>query len=282
MRVVDGLEAQRSLRPMTVGELLDASIGVLKTRPRAVLAITAVFVLPTQLAAAFVSRDLLASTSFTEIFNDPSLAGSTTGSSSGTGVVFLVGLLPSMVLPFVAGALGRLVAAWRAGGDLTTGAALRAAGRKWWVLLVAWFLTHLAETVAMIAFLVPALLLMALWQVAAPVIVVEDLGPIAGLRRSGRLASTRFWSVVLAVLGAGFVHYVLNSMLPLVTQLIASALGRDGGWVVLAVGNILTSLVTTAFLAAFAVVLYLDLRVRSEGLDLQLEADRHFSGAAAT
>jgi len=281
MRVVDGLEAQRSLRPMTVGELLDASIGVLKARPRTVLAITAVFVLPTQLAAAFVQRDLLASTSFTEIFNDPSLAGSTTGSSSSTGVVFLVGLLPSMVLPFVAGALGRLVAAWRAGGDLTTGAALRAAGRKWWVLLVAWLLTHLAEVVAMIAFVVPALLLMALWQVAAPVIVVEDLGPIAGLRRSGRLAVTRFWSVVLAVLGAGFVHYVLEATLPLVTQLIASALGDDGGWVVLAVGNILTSLVTTAFLASFAVVLYLDLRVRSEGLDLQLEADRHFSGAAA-
>lgn len=281
MRVVDGLEAQRSLRPMTVGELLDASIGVLKARPRTVLAITAVFVLPTQLAAAFVQRDLLASTSFTEIFNDPSLAGSTTGSSANTGVVFLVGLLPSMVLPFVAGALGRLVAAWRAGGDLTTGAALRAAGRKWWVLLVAWLLTHLAEVVAMIAFVVPALLLMALWQVAAPVIVVEDLGPIAGLRRSGRLAATRFWSVVLAVLGAGFVHYVLEATLPLVTQLVASALGNDGGWVVLAVGNILSSLVTTAFLASFAVVLYLDLRVRGEGLDLQLEADRHFSGAAA-
>lgn len=273
---------QRSLRPMAVGELLDAGITVLKTRPRTVLTITAAFVLPAQLAVAVVQRDVLSSTSFTEIFNDPSLAGSSTsGSNTNPGLVLLVGLLPSLLLPFVAGALGRLVAAWRAGGDMSAGAALRAAGRKWWVLLVAWLLTHLAEGVAMVAFFIPAILLMALWQVAAPAIVVEDLGPIAGLRRSGRLAMTNFWPVVLAVLGAGFVHYVLDAMLPLLTQLIGTAMGADGGWIVLSIGNLLTSLITTAFLAAFSVVLYLDLRVRSEGLDLQLEADRHFSGAAA-
>ena len=271
---------QQSLRPLAVGELLDAAIGVLKARPRAVLTITAVFTLPAQLVVAVAQRDVLASASFAEIFNDPSLAGSSTGSGAGTGLVLLASVLPSLMLPFVAGALGRLVAAWRAGGDLTAGAALRAAGRKWWALVIAWLLTHLAEGVAMVAFVVPALLLMALWQVAAPVIVVEDLGPLAGLRRSGRLAMTNFWPVVLAVVGAGFVHYVLNAMLPLLTQLIAQAMGDASGWIVLAVGNLLTSLITTSFLAAFAVVLYLDLRVRSEGLDLQLEADRHFSGAA--
>ncbi|MCB1006304.1 MAG: hypothetical protein KDB35_19125, partial [Acidimicrobiales bacterium] len=84
---------------------------------------------------------------------------------------------------------------------------------------------------------------------------------------------------VLAVLAAGFVHYVLNVMLPLVFQLVATALGDSGGWVVLAIGTSATGLVTTAFLAGFAVALYLDLRVRSEGLDLQLEADQHFAGA---
>jgi len=278
---VDGPELQRALRPMAVGELLDASIGVMKARPRAVLGITAVFVVPTQLVGAFVQRDLLGATSFTDIINDPSLAGGSTAgqTSTGTVVVLIAALLPSMVLPFVAGALGRLVAAWRVGGDMTAGAALRAAGRKWWVLLIAWFLTHVAEGFAALAFLFPAVMLMALWQVAAPAIVVEDLGPIAGLRRSARLAGSRFWQVVLAVLAAGFVHYVLNLMLPLLPQLLGQFLGPDTGWIPLAIGNSLTSIVTTAFLAAFAVVLYLDLRVRSEGLDLQVEADRCFDPA---
>ena len=278
MGAVDGLEVQRRMRPMALGELLDASFSILKACPRAVLGITAVFVLPAQLLGAFLQRDLLAAASFGEIFDDPSLAGGGTSSGSNTVLVLLVGLLPSMLLPFVAGALGRLVAAWRAGGDMTAGAALRAAGRKWWVLLVAWLLSHLAEGLAMIAFVVPALLLMALWQVAAPAIVVEDLGPLKGLRRSTRLVGTRFWPTVLAVLAAGFVHYVLNAMLPLVFQLLATTLGESGGWIVLAIGTTATSLVTTAFLAGFAVALYLDLRVRSEGLDLQLEADQHFAG----
>ena len=277
MVTVDGLEVQRPLRPMALGELLDASFSIMKARPRAVFGITAVFVLPVELLAAFLQRDVLATASFNEILNDPSLAGGTTTSASDTMLVFFVGLLPSMLLPFIAGAIGRLVAAWRAGGDIAPGAALRAAGRKWWVLLIAWLLTHLAEGLAMIAFLLPALLLMALWQVAAPAIVVEDLGPLQGLRRSGRLAGTRFWPTVLAVLAAGFVHYVLNAMLPLVFQMVAIGLGDSGGWVVLAVGTTATTLVTTAFLAGFAVALYLDLRVRSEGLDLQLEADRHFA-----
>lgn len=270
------------MRPLAIGEMLDASIALLKARPRAVLTITAVFVIPTQLATAFTQRNLLGAASFVDVVNDPSLAGGTSSSGQSSGsaaLVLLVALLPSIVLPFVAGALGRLVAAWRAGGDVTTGEALRAAGRKWWVLLIAWFLAHVAELLGAIALFVPALLLMALFQVAAPAIVVEDLGPIAGLRRSARLVGTRFWVVVLAVLGAWFVHYVLDLMLPLMTQLLAQALGPDGGWIPLAIGNSLTNLITTTFLAGFAVVLYLDLRVRSEGLDLQLEADRHFTGA---
>lgn len=276
---MDGGDASQTLRPLALGELLDAAVSVLKARPRAVLAITAVFVIPTQLASAFVQRGLLSDTSLTQLLNDPSLAGGATGQrSSGSGIVFLVALLPSMVLPFVAGALARLVAAWRAGGDVTTREALRAAGRKWWVLLIAWFLSHVAEGLGLIALLVPALLLMALFQVAAPAIVLEDLGPVEGLRRSAGLVAPRFGPVVLAVLAATFVQYVLSLMLPLLPQLLAQALGSDLGWIPLAIGNSLTSLITTSFLAGFAVVLYLDLRVRTEGLDLQLDADEHFAG----
>lgn len=263
---------------MAVGELLDASIGLLKARPKVVLGITAVFVLPTQLLAAFASRDLIGSTSFTDVISDPSLGGGSTAGQSGTTtlLIFVTSMLPSIMLPFVAGALGRLVAAWRVGGDMTAGAALRAAGRKWWVLLIAWLLTHVAEGFAALAFFLPVFLLMALWQVAAPAIVVEDLGPIEGLRRAGRLAGTRYWSVVLAVVAAFFVVLALESTLPLLPQALAEFLGPGTGWIVLAIGNSLTSLLTTAFLAGFAVTLYLDLRVRSEGLDLQVQADQYF------
>lgn len=84
------------------------------------------------------------------------------------------------------------------------------------------------------------------------------------------------------MLAAGFIHYVLNSTPPLVFQLAATALGDSGGWIALAIGTTATSLVTTAFLAGFAVALYLDLRVRNEGLSwgCSPQADKHFAGAA--
>jgi hypothetical protein len=63
-----------------------------------------------------------------------------------------------------------------------------------------------------------------------------------------------------------------------VPSLLGLAVGLDIGWIFLAVGNSLAGLVTTAFLASFAVFVYLDLRIRVEGLDLQIAADRAFAG----
>ena len=74
------------------------------------------------------------------------------------------------------------------------------------------------------------------------------------------------------MLGAGFVHYVLSAMLPLLTQLIGTAMGQTAAGSILSIGNLLEP-GHHRLLAAFAVELYLDLRVRSEGL-IQLEADR--------
>src|SRR5690606_29838296 len=59
----------------------------------------------------------------------------------------------------------------------------------------------------------------------------------------------------------------------LLPTLLALLVGTDGaGWVLIAVANVLGSLLTMPVVAAATVLVYLDLRVRTEGLDLELEA----------
>ena len=59
------------------------------------------------------------------------------------------------------------------------------------------------------------------------------------------------------------------------------ALGTDGvGWVLSAMTSILTQLLTIPVVAGITVSLYLDLRVRTEGLDLELDAIEAFPPAA--
>jgi hypothetical protein len=258
--------------------MLDTAIAVLKERPRAVLAITATFIVPVQVLAAYLQRDAIADFAQFNVLSDPSLASDSQGTSLGASLVALYG--PTLALPFVAGALARLVTAWYAGGDVTTGEALRSSARRWWAIVVVWFITHVAETVAAVFAFVPIFLLWALWQATVPIIVVEGLGPFAALKRAGRLAGRRYGQMLVAVLAAFWVAYALDASLPVLPQIIGFALGDDFGWLFFAIGNSIAGLVTAAFLAGFAVFVYLDLRVRVEGLDLQLAADRHFARAA--
>ena len=57
-----------------------------------------------------------------------------------------------------------------------------------------------------------------------------------------------------------------------VPQVAALAIGAESGWPLLALAGILSEVVTTPFVAAATVLLYLDLRVRNEGLDIEIAA----------
>ena len=56
-------------------------------------------------------------------------------------------------------------------------------------------------------------------------------------------------------------------------------IGLRWGWILLAIGSVLTALVTTPIVAIIATLLYFDARIRNEGFDLQIMAT-HLSGGA--
>jgi hypothetical protein len=268
------------LRPATTADLLDGGVAFLKSCPRAAIGITAAFIVPLQLLIAWLQRDVLGGGGFTDALSDPT-GSSLFADDQDAGLEMLLALVaPSVVLAFVSGAFVLMMLAEQDGRELTPGAALAGAARRSLALVVAWMLVHLLEAVAALALVLPALAVMTVYLVTSPAIVAEGLGPVAGMRRSWRLCRRRFWSVFGVAVLSGLVASAIEWVLGLLPTILADELGGTIGWLLLAVGQSLASLVAIPVVAATTALVYLDLRLRLEGLDLELDAARAFPAGA--
>lgn len=273
------------LGPMTASDILDGAFAILKAAPATIVAFTAVFAVPVQILAGWLQRDILGGSSILELMedSDTSLTALEDGSGGETWATVVLLFGPSLALVFVAAGLARLVGAWHVGADLSLGDLLRGSVRMAWPLLASWFLVHLAEGAGMFLCGLPALAVMTWFLVVAPVIGAERLGPIEAMRRSARLTGRRFWPVMGLGILSGLVAYLFSQALGLLPSVIALLIGTDGvGWVLLAASGILTSLITMPIVAGATVLVYLDLRVRTEGLDLELQATEAFPVPTST
>jgi hypothetical protein len=261
------------LAPMTASDILDGGFAILKRAPATIIGLTAAFVVPVQALGAWLNRGV-DGVDFEEVVaqSDQSFQlGTSSATSSAASFVLVVG--PMVALVFVAAAIARLVSAWHVGNDLTLSQLLRGSRARAWPLVAAWLLVHLLELVAVLGFGILPLAVMTWFLVTAPVIGAEGLGPIAAMRRSARLVNRRFWPVLGLALLSFLVEQLFETAISLLPSLLSLFLGTDGiAWVLPAVISILTQLVTLPVVAGITVLIYLDLRVRTEGLDLELEA----------
>ena len=160
-----------------------------------------------------------------------------------------------------------------------------------WLLGHAWFpfaillLHNVAGTgLAVLALLGSPLVLVAVTftLVAAPAIVVERLGPLRGLRRAWRLARSSFgllFAFVIASVLIGLLVQYGIAYLPRLLQ--ATGLVSFGrfGWLFEGVAGQLGCLISTPLVATATALVYLEVRMTAEGMDLVVEADRAFGAA---
>jgi hypothetical protein len=268
------------MRPLNLGETLDASIKIVRARWRVLAIVMVVVALPIQLL------DLLIITSTTDVYEAgsgwaTSDSGTTKTSYSDEGV-FIAGQVVIGLLGIV-GYLVGTVACYRAiadtylGHETSAAESLRFAARRigstMWLMIV----LGVGLIAAFLALIIPAIWLSVAWSVAIPVMLVEGQGGVGALKRSFRLVQDRWWATFGRLAVAYILVMVVTAIATFAVLLPAVALVDDtsfGALVLEHLGNFLVSLVTTPFIAAVTTLIYFDLRIRKEGFDLALLAER--------
>jgi hypothetical protein len=259
-----------TLRPLTTGDALDGAFALLRARPRAVLGIAALFVVPLQLVGAFLQRDLLRDEGAQSVVGDSSVqfGSSSPGSAGNTLGTFVVAIGMGLALTFICAAYSKMLAAWYGGTAITTREAITGSVKQAPSQLAGWFLVHLVAVPAACTgiggfFLTP------LYLVLAPVIAVERLGPIDGIRRAWFFGTKRYWGAFLVALLSGLAATLLSQAASAGLTVIGALLG-EWGWLLLALGNSLAAIIGAVAVAGATALFYLEARVRLEGLDLVL------------
>ena len=268
------------LRPLTATDILDGGLRVWKAAPGTLAAVAAAVVVPAQVLVGYLTRDAVEDLDLGNTFTDALSATGPDDVETGVGgdLWFLGLLVDGLTLALVTVAVARFVAARYSGHRLTFGPLLGIVARRSWAVALAWLLVHAVEAVFAVALLAPALVPMTWFAVVSAVVACEDAGPLRAMKRSYRLCRRRFGAVLGVCLATASVDAALSAALTAVGTVYLEA-DLPAGWVVNTAVSAAALLVTMPFVAAVVTLLYLDLRARTEGLDIELAAGRVFSPA---
>ena len=288
------------LRPLGVGDIVDRVFGIYRQRPLMFLTVAAIPELILYLAVG-VMVATFAGGAMIELI--PLLTGDVTAPELGldrlvrllatilpfAGVVAIVAIAVSLMQ---SASLVASMAARYMGRETTAGEALRIGLRRSGDLLVMGliaFLAFIGMWVALIVVMaltqqwwsvlsgtvfgcVASVYLAASWMVSPAVVVLERAGQVEALRRSWSLARSNRWRIIGLVLLLLILEIVLSSLLSFV--LLASFVTDQIAHLVLQQAvNLLASVAWAPVYWGTFAVLYYDLRVRREALDLQLAAE---------
>lgn len=267
------MEASR-LRPLGVGEILDVAFKIYKRHAGSLFRLVAVVVVPLQLLGAIIflatvdDPDAVTGIGEFDTGSDTELAGAIVGN-------VVVGLLGGLAVLLVTAACTKAVADAYLQTEPDWRESLRAARRRFGSILWLTILYMLLLIPAFLALIIPGVWLAVAWSVAFPAVMLEAVRGRKALGRSFRLVRGRWWPtfglVFIAYLIAGMVQFFVGAIMGVIL-LVAVEDSLLGTVLVNAVGNSLAGVITTPFQAAAIAILYFDLRVRKEGLDIELLA----------
>ncbi|MEV0233204.1 glycerophosphoryl diester phosphodiesterase membrane domain-containing protein [Nonomuraea sp. NPDC050786] len=297
------------LRPLGLGDILDGTIKLIRSNPKAVLGLSAVAALLTAVPVA------VGQAFFLDLWDPetPTPAGqlsSATGLPSQYAGTLISYAIQFVVVTLLTGVLTRILGRAVFGGNLSAGEAWRLVkGRVpalfgvvglmaaimvvplivFGLLFVAIMMNASADRTGLLAGL---LLLFVITYIpyylffttrfafASPVAVLESRGPLDAMRRSWNLVTGDFWRVLGILLLTSLLVGLVSGVLSVPFTLAGTLFGVFGAGsattavvsaVLIAIGGTIGAMITYPFQAGVAGLLYADRRMRSEAFDLVLQ-----------
>jgi hypothetical protein len=253
------------LRPMATGELLDTPFAVLRRYPKVVLTVSGVVIATTfllELAVLFVTEEY-----------------SRSGAGANDAAWYLFELVNGSVAAMVlAGAFAVVYGEAAVGRPVTLPTVWAKVRRRKFALVLVALVAGLAPWVGLVALVLPGIFLWGALALSSPALMLEDQRVWAALRRSWQLSTGDWWRIwglrILAEVIAVMVTEALALPFTVIAQL---APVGERGFAVLdqslrAVGVAVGETVSVSLSAGVLALLYIDRRMRVEGLDISLAA----------
>ena len=272
------------LRPMGVGEILDAAIKLYRSQWKRLMAIVAIALVPITFLQVFLTREIGGP------LTDPSTTPAEFDSTLVVSVI--IGLIQLLIVqPFLVAAVAKASADVYLGHTVVVGPTFRFAVSKihsiLWIsilfvltLLVPLFIIGLIAAafgseelaiVLLVLLVVPAIIVFIRFIFGSTVLVVEGRKGSKALGRSWRLAKGSFWKILGTTLLAVLLASVVEGILSVPGAVAFAAIG-PAGWPFYAIGLSLAAIITTPFTTLITVLLYFDRRIRKEAFDLEVMA----------
>jgi len=261
------------LRPLEIGDVLDETFRLYRRHFLLLAGISVAFSIPLAAFAGYGYSSL-----FSELFSQATSSNPTDFSTFAPALsAIAVGVVINfLVQPLLFGSVAFAVCESALGRPVTLRGVLAGALRKYPALFGYLFLIFLMG----VGFCLLPLWIWILvgWAAVLPVIFVENTGLIPAMSRSWQLVQGRWWRTFFILLLVFVLNYVvslaLEAFLYLGQILLSLFLSPYLSLALYEAGVIVVSGLTIPILQIAIVLIYFDLRVRKEGLDLFQLAQR--------
>jgi len=299
MGAVASSPAPIRFRPMPLPELLDELFRLYRRHFSLIVSVALLVALPGLVWSLVTGIYKLNGASYANLITTAPGAQPSFNSQQLTNLLGLLalGLIGGFfLLPISLGAVFRAITDVALGRPATIGSVLRETLGRYLPLLglvalgflmfLGWFI---AEVIGFILLILPgfavfcgAVYLAVRWSLVLAAMMAEDIGPIRGLGRSWNLVRGSWWRT-FGILLIVWVMWLVISYGLLILFTVIAALFSTGDFqaaVVQVAGTLLGAVLTPIWSIAIT-LLYFDLRVRKEGLDLDQLAKQTSPGPAS-
>ena len=298
MGAVASSSAPIRFRPMPLPELLDELFRLYRRHFSLIVGVALLVSVPGLIWSLVTGVYKLNSASYANLFT---ATGTTTPTFNSQQLANLFGLLALgliggfFLLPLSVGAVYRAVTDVALGRPAAIGSVLRETLAHYLPLLGLFGLVFLmfigwiiAESIGFVLLVLPglavfcaAVYLVVRWSLVVAAMMAEDIGPIRGLGRSWNLVSGSWWRTFGILLIVFILQLIITYGLFILFGVIAALFSTgDFQAALVQVGGTLLGAVVSPITTIAITLLYFDLRVRKEGLDLDQLAQQTSPGPA--
>lgn len=279
------------LRPLPVGELLDETFKLYRRHFNVIAGVAIVVILPNLLLAllsgSYRANPISYLQQVMQNLNDPAALQAIQNRQAqytGSPLYLLSFPITLLLLPITGAALFRAATSLAAGNVETIGSVLLGTVQRYFAIAGIGLLTGLVLSGSIAVVTIPIVLWVVIrWAVDMPALFAERVGPVKAIGRSWNLTRDSWWRtfgiLILVGIMVSLIQTALGALFGGVAALVPGLSDDIRAGLVTTVSTLVNALVGAITPIAIT-LLYLDLRVRKEGLDLDQLARQALPGTA--